>query len=224
MASFLDFMNQYLAPKGRQWEYSKVEDESMPGGWQPTYTLGSVPEEPKSMFGLDTTNMYKDLDVIARTPAPGLFNMEDIINRPQADVTMTAPMAIEPPTPDTGGLGVEDALAGLAVLGAADRLSGMPTKGPTPTQVRTKYPAPGVNPKTIPGGFEKANRLQQILSSMRASPIGSPVLTGSRILGGPLSLGGLTAPYIMDLLGYLDPRENPQANRSMYMGPEELGP
>jgi len=224
MASFLDFMNQYLAPKGRKWEYSKVEDESMPGGWQPTYTLGSAPEEPKSMFGLDTTNMYKDLDVIARTPAPGLFNMEDIINRPQADVTMTAPMILEPPTPDTGGLGVDDALAGLTALGAADRLSGMPSKGPTPNQVRVKYPAPGVNPASIPGTFEKGNTIQRALAGMRANPIGSKVLGAGRLFTANPYLATLFGvPYAMDLL---DPRT--EAEKALYRyadwGPEELGP
>jgi len=39
MAGFTDFMNKYFAPKGKEWSYSRVEDESMPGGWQPTYTL-----------------------------------------------------------------------------------------------------------------------------------------------------------------------------------------
>jgi len=34
-----NFLDQYFGAGGtRTWDYQQVEDESMPGGWQPTYT------------------------------------------------------------------------------------------------------------------------------------------------------------------------------------------
>ena len=43
MAGFQEFMNKYFAPQGKEWQYSRVEDETMPGGWQPTYNLIDSP-------------------------------------------------------------------------------------------------------------------------------------------------------------------------------------
>jgi len=56
---FLDFLNRLSGTKdefdvdytgGPTWMYSRVEDESIPGGWQPTYTFGTPEVQPGGMM------------------------------------------------------------------------------------------------------------------------------------------------------------------------------
>jgi len=43
-----NFLDQYFGAGGtRSWDYQQVEDESMPGGWQPTYTSSRQVQEPQ---------------------------------------------------------------------------------------------------------------------------------------------------------------------------------